>query len=53
MRPRTSPAATAPRPKAAKQRIGRPNLALDSWGRPLPHYPHHRSQALCERRRIQ
>ncbi len=41
-----------PPPTGRCSRCARGNLAIDRWGRPLPHFPHHRAQTICASRRI-
>lgn len=36
-----------PPPTGRCSRCDRANLALDRWGRPLPHYPHSRAPLMC------
>ena len=49
---RIGPPLGVPPPSGRCPRCGRANLAIDRWGRPLPHYPHTRAQTMCAPRRI-
>lgn len=40
-----------PPPTGRCPRCARGNLAIDRWGRPLPHFPHTRAQTICVSRR--